>query len=1105
MRLDNNSRTKDVNLPGADGQALFDTNLRVAQKREDQEKPAYRMATDNEVWPPVRQTEIVSVPEEAKTKHGATGDNVIAFKAGGEIVVVKRDVNPRLFDYIDGIKGMAGAEMNTFRQRDERILRNDETVPLQDLKDITAWSVDGKVLAYTATDKDGKGIAISKELTPDFFDQVDALNKGNAKGFTLKTDTALIAPEDLVKAEILPADERNDFVSLTVNGKKIQISETLTPDAYDQVTTFQKSQADINASEKAGYKLAGPTDYPDDKDIVAWGKPDDFANGIIRFEMKNGDKFVVSKATNKPLYDRIVEKAEGTQAADINAIREKFGLPPASDLSVFEQKTSVDADEKDASKGKLTVSELATKNLIEEYRKGVKDGSIGKDDPRAKLVRALEAKSAFENGRGITGYEEALGAFGSTWRNSSDKQTQLTSADMQDIIDGHALDTALVELFSDPTVSKDYSAKMEEAIGKIDREALEKKLEDLVFGKDSKYMEYIAELKEQGLSHAAKADIAQVVQSLSVLDPEKGKKAAAQLQTDALTMDLNNLVANPDSISEENRTQATKDLFGLLKAIFKSETFDTPRRTIETVEKFIEGFIKGNKDEKTVMKAITAAAEEAAANGGHLSKEQLEKYNAYIPVKDREGFAGFMGKINSMGILGSLGGGVSLISGIYQLAGRGGALADTPIERLAVAKDFISFIGATSHFVTLGDAITKQLGGEGKMAEVLGLKQTLPEIWGDKGLNGQALQDTVPKNSYTLPEIERQDFDRFTAETTREINQAADRISTGQGVNASNFVDSLDPDVVDSVQTTVETQARTAGLSNVDNLKNVGKTVIRVLSPVADAFGGIADIVLGAFTIKSAIESGSDLGKAAGSLQVIGGAAGLAAGGIGLAGAFGVAGAAASAAAAPLFLFGVAMVGIGGIISYFRDHEKKQDATDAEGQWYKDLAGDGLLQDDWGDKVEYARYSSYRYEERDAPDAESIYDYQKDEWAHFRETPSESGSSSNRLDEDLHITKEMADYRREFFDKNSDVIATIRAKWDDWNGRDVIVSDKDLRKIAADEKRSPKEREAAQFLLDNKGFFDFLDTNARGGGKDGKISTYDLNDWLEKVDARSRY
>lgn len=1067
---------------------LGETFARIARLASGKDKT--RVATDNEVWPDARKVELVD------TK-GQPGDALV-FRADGETVVVEQGTNPGLYDYIQALGQMAGPQMNTLRQRDERILRGKDTVPLQDLKEITRWMVDGKTLTFTAKDKDGNGIAISRELTPELFDQVEALQKGNEDGYALRTDDTPLSGEDMAKAEILPPNLKEGFIGLTIDGNKIHVSEAVTPELYDQITSYQASQKDIAASERDGYKEAGATDYPDDDDITRWGMADEFGNGIIRFETENGDKFVVSEHVNAPLYDRIVAKAEGTQAEQVAKLREEYGLPPASELDVMSQETDAAVDDKDASKGKLTVAELATRSLIEEYQKGVDDGSIGKDDPRAKLVRALEAKSASQNGRGITGYEETQGLFGGTWRESDDHQTQLTGKDMGDIIDGHAVDISLEALFSDPTISKDYTAKLENALGRIDGAGVESKLDDLIFGKDSKYMEYIAELKEQGLAHAAQVDIAQTVQSLSILNPEKGQQAAAQLQTNALTMDLNNLVANPDLISQVNQTQAMKDLFGLLKSV-KAEALDMPRRTIETIDKFIEGFINGNIPEKDVMKAVNGAAQEAMQNGGHIPKESLEKYKAFIPAADQEGFMGFMGKLNSMGILGSLGGGVSLISGIYQLAGRGGQLADTPRERLAIAKDFISFVGATQHFAALGDSITKALGGTSKMADILGLKQTVPEIWGDKGLNGGALRDSVPKNAYVLPDVEMQDWNKFTAETTKAINDAGDRVKTGTGVNGSKFVEKLDDVVVDGVQSTFETQAKAAGLSSLDSFKNIGKTVSRVLGPVADTVGGVVDVVLGAFTIKDAIASDSDLGKAAGSLQVIGGAASLAAGGVGIATAFGLGGAALGAAAGPLFLVGAAFAAIGGIVSYFLDHEKKQKATDAEGQWYKDLAADGLLFDDWGDKVEFARYAAYRYEDRDTPDNESIFDFQKAEWDHFRTTEQQNGSSSNRLDEDLHVDKEMAGFQSEFYDQNRDMIQRIEGYWDAWNGSDSIVSDKDLRKYAADEGRSEEEREAARFLLDNQAFFDVLDTRKWDNGRDGKISNNDLNAWLDEV------
>ncbi len=67
-------------------------------------------------------------------------------------------------------------------------------------------------------------------------------------------------------------------------------------------------------------------------------------------------------------------------------------------------------------------------------------------------MRAIEAQAAYDNGRGLTGYEEAQGAFGGTWREFDSKQTQLSSADMHDIIDGGKLQEQLTTLFSDPTV-----------------------------------------------------------------------------------------------------------------------------------------------------------------------------------------------------------------------------------------------------------------------------------------------------------------------------------------------------------------------------------------------------------------------------------------------------------------------------------------------------------------------------------------------------------------------------------------------------------------------------------------------------------------------------
>jgi len=79
-----------------------------------------------------------------------------------------------------------------------------------------------------------------------------------------------------------------------------------------------------------------------------------------------------------------------------------------------------------------------------------------------------------------------------------------------------------------------------------------------------------------------------------------------------------------------------------------------------------------------------------------------------------------------------------------------------------------------------------------------------------------------------------------------------------------------------------------------------------------------------------------------------------------------------------------------------------QKATEKENDWYRDLAGDGLLQDNWADKVEYAHYEIHHYHGRDTPTDDSLFRFQQSEWEHFDSTPQSGGSSSNRLDGDLH-------------------------------------------------------------------------------------------------------
>lgn len=198
MRIDSNARPTDSQSPDFEAGQRFEKMLGAARMQISDKKPDPRGAADKEVLP--------SLPESV----------LLALREAG------------------------GAIAETLKQSDGRTLRNDETVPLQDLEIFMGWWVDGEVTAYSARDKGGNEFTISKEATPDYFAKVDALQKGNDEGFLLRADGALLSAETLASAEILPPDEHTGFIRLTINGEKIHVSKDVTPDLYNQVVWKQE-------------------------------------------------------------------------------------------------------------------------------------------------------------------------------------------------------------------------------------------------------------------------------------------------------------------------------------------------------------------------------------------------------------------------------------------------------------------------------------------------------------------------------------------------------------------------------------------------------------------------------------------------------------------------------------------------------------------------------------------------------------------------------------------------------------------------------------------------------------------------------------------------
>jgi len=912
---------------------------------------------------------------------------------GNKVVVSERD-NPELYaaakDAYNSLTGLSKSESEGYRRAGD----NEVWPPVFGT---TVGPLNEAGPGTIRYEHNGEKVVVARDDNPGLFkfltglqsvvsdpEKRAALEKAVNEGQLLADgNTSLPGLNDITEFNWIPGQEGSQISYKNQSGEVIVVTQALTPDLFDKVTTLKDAWDKINSSREEGYTLAGPNDFLKNQDITI-GSPDELSSGLIRFENDDG-KFIVSKDASPQLYDDVVQKWNELGTGNISETRSRHNLPGASEVDLMGQKTGVKADKDDEKSEELNVGELATKELLDQYREGVKNGDIPKDDPRAKLVRAIEAQAAYDNGRGLTGYEEAQGAFGGTWREFDSKQTQLSSADMHDIIDGGKLQEQLTTLFSDPTVQQDYQSKLTDAVNKVpNKDEIKQKLLDLTASPD--YVLYLKDLQKQGLGQEAQKDLSDTLSSLALVDPEAASKAAQSIQADGLTSDLNDLVADPSKISDENNALATKDLFGLLKAELKGFLVDMPRFLQPTFEKFIEEGVVGNAKPADIAKALKEVGD-AYQKNGKVSEADIKTAlsKPYIPVADRGKLGEIFNTLNSKGVMGSVAAGVSLFSAIYQMVGNGGKLGETPLQRLAIAKDFLSFAGGASHFVRLADKVG-DLMGKGGLVDLLGLDKTVPEIWGK--------QDMKPPKVEVSPSglsAARLDEIRNALDIPDDTRMAVIGDLTGSAESERTAMQGI------SQRLDSETKLKPGMASK------IAGSVVKVLGPATDLAGGFADIVLGAFTIRDGVKSGDKLAQAAGGLQIAGGAFGASAGVLGTAALVGAGGAAATALAGPFFLVGVVVAVVGGVIGYFVDHNKKQKASEKENDWYRDLAADGLLQADWGDKVEYAHYSIHHYREREAPEDDSLFRFQSAEWKHFDETPQEDGSSSNRLDGELHV------------------------------------------------------------------------------------------------------
>ncbi|MDH2326577.1 hypothetical protein QCN27_06825 [Cereibacter sp. SYSU M97828] len=694
-------------------------------------------------------------------------------------------------------------------------------------------------------------------------------------------------------------------------------------------------------------------------------------------------------------------KAEQARIDAVNAAREEAGLPPVDKLDI----TALVTTDKGTDGKNLTVTESAWQQVMTEWKTGIDNGSIKADDDRAKLYNAMKAGAFLDNGAQMYTLNISEGV---TTR-------AVTGRDMEGVIDGAKVDEQITALMGSEAVGKDLAAARKTALGKVEGgDKIVQELKDMA--NSPEYAKYIQELsKNPDMKQVAEDDIASTYTSLLAADPEAAAKFAQNMQLDTMTMELNDLMADPGKISEENLTLAGSDAGKILLTLIKKGGLDLGRRAAE-MQKVLEGILGDKKTSAEFSKALQEIGAKYS-HSGTVSTADVEKIIGSGKYKGLESgtIRGFFEEMTKAGVVGSLGGVVSLASGIYQLAGKGGTLADTTEERLAIAKDFVSFIGAGKHFADLGNYIIGQNNADVKahnekidkeyvadtapaseledetrqvrtQAEIdamkkqpskslLGLDKTLNDLLGSP----KAPTPAGPNNSY------EGFYNAFSEALEGSTNSDSYKEKLGEfkveGKDADKLIKSVEegyntrPGVLD------------ADGNQASKLHKGASAALLVMSAGADTFAGAADIAIGALTIKKGLAAGDDTTTAKGALQVA-------------AGGFGVVGGAASglgllkglqfvkAAAAPSFLVS-AVLSIATLIPDIINDVKKTNQIntyrDDMQEFFKQLDTQGLLTENGLDNFRFLDAYMESYGQRDAPDGISVFDYRADEVDHFRQ------------------------------------------------------------------------------------------------------------------------
>ncbi|SET64448.1 hypothetical protein SAMN03159512_02976 [Pseudomonas sp. NFR09] len=793
------------------------------------------------------------------------------------------------------------------------------------------------------------------------------------------------------------------------------------------VVSFDENGKELTGKlsiNKDNDKIDGFTKDGDARHGTEAGRLQDF--GKFGFNSLKGELFSVKDRihTNKA--------APPKEPKDVQSLREKYEIPSFGAEGLMDMELV----------NHKTVGSQTAESFVNGIRDDIKSGKLKENSDEAKLVNFMEGQAALSDGYELHGYVESVNnmdaSSNSTYRRTNVKPAKLSGKDVKDIVDEKKLAKQISILMGKDDIKRRYDKELQKNISTLPGEQL-KEVREQVFPAlfkqhtreaNTKFEEYVIAMNDSGdpqKQKIAELDVDRYFESLRILEPDSYTARRQAFDQNMMTHQLNTYVENPDKVSSKNSQTGLTSTLSIIKSGLSTATgvMDKGDKTYDLYKKMkdevdiLDGHIKHLTPDEN--KKISAALHLATISGDPNAIDKVVDNQLKGLANNREATAGslkkFLHSASSSGSLGAMNGTVSLVSAAMQLANGGKGMTDD--QKIAATRDLIGGLSSTNDFLKFGSNLAEIAGGRHsydpavdidgkrqpkiKATQWLGmLDDNFPDLWNKQKIaKSDALTDAISErvkaSSDTLKHL---DVGNLSAEGVKEYDKTVQALGEKMGVR--------------------DIPGHAGDLKTNSFAEAAGRSFLRFMGGSAlDVTGGVMDIVSGARKLRDAK---SDLQKVDAAFSLGSGISGTGTAISNTVAMFAPKGAHLAAAlsgdvattvvrglaigariAGPIFSVAGVIFGIAGtLIAEAVQHAKLQKITDSEGKFFKNLADSGVTHENWGDKLEYARYATYMYGSRDTPDDKSMFEFQADEWKHFKEAEGRRGSSLSRLAPYLH-------------------------------------------------------------------------------------------------------